>query len=48
MADYTLKDIDSELWRKVKTLAAIKGITIKQLIINLLMRAIKDNDNIKN
>ena len=40
MADYTLQGIDSRLWRKVKALAAIKGITIKQLIINLLTEAI--------
>jgi hypothetical protein len=42
---YTLRDIpNGDLWRKVKILAAIKGITIKQLIINLLIKEIKEYD----
>ena len=41
MADYTLKGIDQALWRKVKSLAALRGITIKQLIIGLLIKEIE-------
>jgi len=38
MADYTLKNIDKEFWRKVKTHAASMGLTIKSLIIMLLKK----------
>jgi len=40
MKTYLLK-INSELWRKVKILAATKSITIRQLIINLLEKELK-------
>lgn len=45
MAHYTLKNVDSKLWREVKILVAKKGITIKQLIINLLIKEIAHYDN---
>lgn len=37
MADYTLKQIDKQFWQRVKAHAALKGVSIKQLIINLLI-----------
>ena len=45
MTDYTLKKIpDSGFWKQVKILAATKGITIKQLIIDSLKKEIKKHD----
>ena len=41
MTDYTLKKIDSKFWREVKILAAKRETTIKQLIIDLLKKAVK-------
>lgn len=35
-ATYQLRDIDPDLWTKVKVLAARSGITIKQLIIDAI------------
>ncbi len=34
--DYYLKGIDKELWQRVKVKAAMKGKTVKQVIIDLL------------
>lgn len=42
MASYNLKDVDSKLWKEVKILAIKKGITINELIIELLKRAVKE------
>jgi predicted DNA-binding ribbon-helix-helix protein len=36
MADYILKGIDDQLWREVKAIAALQGMTVKDLIIKLL------------
>ena len=41
MGTYILKDIDKNLWRQVKSIAALRGITIKELIINLLEKEVK-------
>ncbi|KKL52829.1 hypothetical protein LCGC14_2281530 [marine sediment metagenome] len=41
MTDYTLKKINSKFWQKVKIHAAIKGVTIKDLIIKLLKKEIE-------
>ena len=41
MADYILKGIDDKLWRKVKAVAALQGVSIKDLIIRLLEREAK-------
>ena len=41
MGTYILKDIDKNLWRKVKSIAALRGITIKELIIGLLEKEVK-------
>ena len=41
MADYILKGIDDKLWRKVKAVAALQGVSIKDLIIKLLERETK-------
>lgn len=36
MASYILRQIDEHLWRRVKSKAALQGITIKALIEKLL------------
>jgi len=41
---YTIKGIDPQLWRQVKSLCALRGISIKQLIFNLLKKEIKENN----
>ena len=41
MGSYTLKDVDDKLWRKVKSLAALRGMTIKELILDLLEKEVK-------
>jgi len=40
-ATYILKGFNEDLWRKVKALAAMRGITIKDLIIDLLEKEVK-------
>ena len=42
MATYTIRDVDDRLWSKVKELAATRGISIKQLIIDLLRREVEE------
>ncbi len=41
VGSYTLKEVDDKLWRKVKSLAALRGMTIKELILDLLEREVK-------
>jgi len=41
MADYILKGIDDQLWRKVKAVAALQGISVKDLIIKLLEKEVQ-------
>ena len=41
MADYILKGIDDKLWRKVKAVAALQGLSVKDLIIKLLEKETK-------
>jgi hypothetical protein len=41
MADYILKGIDDKLWREVKAVAALRGMSIKDLIIKLLEKEAK-------
>jgi hypothetical protein len=41
MADYYLKGIDDKLWRKVKAVAALQGMSVKNLIIKLLEKETK-------
>jgi hypothetical protein len=41
MADYILKGIDDKLWREVKAVAALQGVSIKDLIIKLLEKETK-------
>lgn len=36
MASYILRNIDPELWRRVKSKAALEGISVKALIERLL------------
>jgi hypothetical protein len=38
MADYILKGIDDKLWREVKAVAALQGMSVKDLIIKLLKK----------
>lgn len=42
MASYNLKDVDNKLWKEVKILAIKKGVTINELIIELLKKAVKE------
>jgi hypothetical protein len=41
MADYYLKGIDNKLWREIKAVAALQGISVKALIIKLLEKEAK-------
>jgi hypothetical protein len=41
MADYYLKGIDDKLWREVKAVAALQGLSVKDLIIKLLEKETK-------
>lgn len=41
MAAYTLTEVDDKLWRKVKAIAALRGMTIKDLIVKLLEKEVK-------
>jgi len=43
MKTYLLRNIDLVLWRRVKTLAARKDITIRRLIIDVLWRVVESN-----
>jgi len=45
MKAYTLKIEDDALWRAVKGKAALKGISIKNLIEKLLRNWIKDTED---
>jgi hypothetical protein len=38
---YLLRDIDDELWRKVKSKAAAEGMTVKDVILKLLAEWVK-------
>jgi len=42
MASYNLKDVNDNLWKEVKILAIKKGVTIQELIIELLEKAVKE------
>ena len=38
---YTLTGIDPALWRQVKAAAALKGMTIREWILDTIRRAVK-------
>lgn len=38
---YTLTGINLALWRQVKAAAALKGITIREWILDVLSKAVK-------
>ncbi len=38
---YTLTGIDLALWRQVKSAAALKGMTIREWILDTILRAVK-------
>ncbi len=40
MADYILKNVDDKLWHKLKVLVAMRGTTIRNLIIELLEKEV--------
>jgi len=42
MAAYTLKGVDNKLWKEIKILAIKKGVTIQELIVELLEKAVKE------
>jgi len=44
VAAYTLKEVDDKLWRKVKAVAALRGKSIKDLIIELLEKEVKKGE----
>jgi len=44
VGSYTLKEVDDKLWRKVKSLAALRGMTIKELILDLLEKEVKKGE----
>lgn len=37
-ADYILRNVDSDLWRSVKSAAALQGVSIRDLLIEALKR----------
>jgi hypothetical protein len=41
MKAYLLRDVPPELWRKIKTLAAERGQTIRGLILAALQKEVK-------
>ncbi len=41
MADYILGGVDDQLWREVKAIAALQGMSVKDLIIKLLEKETK-------
>ena len=43
MASYILRDIDPELWKRVKAKAALEPVTIKAKIEALLRNWLKEN-----
>ena len=45
MASFLLKDVDPKLWQEVKILAIRKKMTIRELIIELLEKAVKKGVN---
>jgi len=42
MASYILRDIDPDLWKRVKAKAALQSTTLKQLIEDLLVTWLKE------
>jgi hypothetical protein len=36
VADYIIRDIDDEMWRTVKSKAALEGTTVKDILLNLI------------
>ncbi len=38
---YTLRGIDPMLWRQVKSAAALKGMTVREFILDVLRKAVK-------
>jgi len=41
VAAYILRDIDADLWRKVKSKAATQGVSAKDVILKLLAEWVK-------
>jgi hypothetical protein len=42
MASYNLKDVNDKLWKELKILVIKKGVTIQELIVDLLEKAVKE------
>lgn len=40
MAAYTLKGVDDALWKRVKVYAAQNGVTVRDLILTMLGKAV--------
>jgi hypothetical protein len=41
MGAYTLRGIDPMLWRQVKAAAALKGVTVREFILDVLKKAVQ-------
>jgi hypothetical protein len=41
MPNYLLRDVPEDLWRKVKAAAALKGESVRELLIRLLLAETK-------
>jgi len=42
MAQYTMKNLDEKWWRRVKSMAAMRGKSIKTIILDLLRRELRE------
>ena len=43
MANYNLRGVSDKLWKEVKILAIKKGVTIQNLIVELLEKAVREH-----
>jgi len=42
MAQYTMKSIDPDLWKRVKVMAIMRGKSVKRIILDLLRRELRE------
>ena len=45
MKSYVIRKIPDELWRQVRMLAAERSTTIRELLINMIIKETKQGDN---
>ena len=41
MASFVIREIDDSLWKQAKSKAALEGVTMKQLIVDLIAQWVK-------